>query len=646
MSHSLDELLGPDGLIARKLGDYEERPQQRDLAHAVAEALDKKKNLLAEAGTGIGKSFAYLLPAIAHGQAHRDEGPVVVSTRTIGLQQQLEQKDLPFLQSALPWEWSAVTAVGRNNYICLRRMHMAQRERGLLFADPKRDQQLQDIVDWSMRTKEGTRMALDKPVDNQVWEEVQAEHGNCMNRACKHYETCHYQGSRRRMQTADLLVVNHSLYMADVALRMAGTHYLPAHRTVIFDEAHHLERIATESLGLRMSMGSIGWHLRRLHPRNARASLLASYGSAQAKSLTEQVQVLAEGFFGDMQDRLTKAKGDNLPLGDAEIQEDLSTALMELAEALDQCSSDIDKLDMRMEMQARARGFETMHAVLRSLCKNQDSNMVRWLERGKQSPTLRSAPLKVEQALRTGLFDKEHTAILVSATLDPGSNDFAWMRKQLGIDQAETLRLGSPFRYDQQVQLILEEALPDPSGDPKGFQRESSQRVLHHILQNDGSALVLCTSWQYLRQLAEFLAPQLAEAGIPLLVQGQASLVELLRQKRAQPTSVLIGTDSLWEGIDLPGEALTLLIVTRFPFAHPGHPLTKARLKAIEKQGGSGFFDHSLPEAILKFRQGFGRLVRKQTDQGKVVILDPRVRTKSYGRHFLNSLPEGVQVDD
>lgn len=643
MNLSIRDLLAPQGLIARKLGQYEERPQQLQLCQAVEQALAQGRNLLAEAGTGVGKSFAYLLPAILHANTHRDDGPIVISTRTIGLQQQLEQKDLPFLQSVLPLEWSAVTAVGRNNYLCLRRMHLAQRERGLLFQDPHRQEQLQSLVDWSLTTMEGTRMDLAQGVDAQVWEEVQAEHGNCLHKACKYYEPCHYQRSRRRMQSADLLVVNHSLYMADLALRMTGTKYLPSHKVVIFDEAHHLERVATESLGLRLTPSTVEWHLRRLQPKKSREGLLSRYGTARAKDLVGQVRLEAEGWFRELQAQLAKNQGDNLELGDRKLSQSLSQLMLELAKELKQCSTDIEEVDRRTELQARARGFESLEAAIRKLCSAADANMVRWLEQDKRGPVLRSAPLDVSQALQSHLFDQEHTAVLVSATLDPGSQDFAWCKEQLGIQNADSLRLGSPFRYDDQVELVLEEALPNPAVDPQGFQRESKQRILEHILQNHGRALVLCTSWKFTSELAAFLRPSLELEGLRLLVQGEAPLVQLLREKRQDETSVLIGTDSLWEGIDLPGDALTLLIITRFPFAMPNHPLTKARVRAIEEQGGSGFFDHALPQAILKFRQGFGRLVRKGSDRGKVVLLDPRVRTKAYGRRFLAALPEGVQ---
>ena len=640
---SVQALLGPQGPIARRLVDFEVRPQQVELAAAVERALRDRRHLIAEAGTGTGKSFAYLLPAAVHADTHQGEGPVIVSTRTIALQEQLEHKDLPFLHAVLPFEWSSVTAIGRNNYVCLRRMQLAEREQHLL-EDPERGDQLRKIVDWSLTTNEGTKQDLPFPPLPEVWEEVQAEHGNCLQRACKHYDRCHWQRARRRMQTAQVLVVNHALYFADLALRMAGASYLPAHRVVIFDEAHHLERVATESLGLRVGRTTIGWHLRRIHGRRSERSLLARHGNAVARQLWEEAHQHNEAFFADLDDRLrASGKSDGLPLHDDALDEPLTPVLRALSTELANAAIRTEQVDARMELQSRANGLDSLCAVLRSLCVPNPAAptaMVRWLEPGRHGPQLCGAPLDVSQTLRQHLFGGGATAILTSATLGTGDDaTFGWLRRQLGLDQTDTLRVGSPFDYDRAVALVIPEAMPDPSSDANAFRREVVEHTLHHVLGNGGRALVLCTSWEFVRSVAAQVRGPLLAAGIELLVQGEAPLVRLLEQKRQQPTSVLIGTDSLWEGIDLRGDALTLLVITRLPFQSPGHPLTQARMAMLREQGRDPFADHSLPEAILKFRQGFGRLIRGSQDRGKVVILDPRVRTKGYGRRFLQALP-------
>lgn len=646
MTHAVDPILGPGGLIAQRLPEYEERPQQLLLARAVEEALRERRHLIAEAGTGVGKSFAYLLPAVLHSCQHAGMGPVVVATRTIALQGQLERKDLPFLHQVLPLEWSSVTAVGRNHYLCLRRMHLALAERRTLFPDHEHERQLAEVAHWSSGAREGLRMELPAPVDDAVWDEVRAEHGNCLHRACPYFEPCGYQRARRRMEGAQILVVNHALYLADVALRIAGARYLPEHEVVIFDEAHHLESAASEALGLRCARASVGWHLRRLRGRDGKG-LLHAYGSPAARSFADAVAQQGERLFAELDERLGATAGDTLALDDQKIDSELPPALAALAGELFACAQLQDSLDVKMELTSRCNGLSALSLTVQALCQGSEQGHVRWLERGKSGAELKSAPLDVSRLLAAHVFTPQRSCILVSATLGVGGDDrFSWLRSRLGIGDAQALRLGSPFDFRRQMRLVLEDALPDPSRDAESFQRESLPRIERHLLANGGHALVLCTSWQAVRAIAQSLRPVLAEHGIPLLVQGDAPLVRLLEEKRRAPGSVLLGTDSLWEGIDVPGDALTLVIVTKFPFQAPGHPLTKARLRAVETNGGNGFLDHTLPEAIVKFRQGIGRLIRTHQDRGKVVILDPRIRTRHYGRLFLEALPEGVAVEE
>lgn len=635
-------LLGPDGPIARRLDDYEVRPQQLELAAAVQGAFEGGRHLVAEAGTGTGKSFAYLVPAAIHATSHQGQGPIVVSTRTIALQEQLERKDLPFLHAVLPLEWSSVTAIGRNNYLCLRRQELAGRENGL-FDEPERRQQLERIVEWSTTTQDGTRLELDPPPAPEVWEEVQAEHGNCLHRACKHYDRCHWQRARRRMQTAQVLIVNHALYFSDLALRIAGASYLPPHRVVIFDEAHHLERVATESLGLRLSARSVQWHLRRLHNKRSERSLLARFGSPAARLYWQEAWQISEAFFADLGTRLSGRDRGGVALHDEAIDEPLSHILASLATEIAAASGRTDEVELRMELQARAKGIDSLCSVLRALCRpgEVETPLVRWLEPTRRGAQLCAAPLDVSATLGQHLFGGGATSVLLSATVgsNPDDPEFRWFREKLGIGDATALRLDSPFDYDRAVELVVEEAMPDPTQQDQAYRREVADRTTRHVIDNGGSALVLCTSWEFVRDLAQRLRPELEYHGITLLVQGEAPLARLLQQKREIPESVLLGTDSLWEGIDVPGEALSLLVITRLPFQNPGHPLTQARLKALRQQGKDPFAFHTLPEAILRFRQGFGRLIRNEQDRGKVVVLDPRARTKAYGRQFLQALP-------
>ncbi|MEQ1632181.1 MAG: ATP-dependent DNA helicase, partial [Planctomycetota bacterium] len=396
-----------------------------------------------------------------------------------------------------------------------------------------------------------------------------------------------------------------------------------------------------------------GWHLRRLHPRRSDHSLLRRHGTARALVLLEELRAANDEFFLELESRAGLGGRDSdRALGSEVLAEPLTPLLIHLSQELGAAAMRIEQVDVRMELQARSAGLVGLANVVRALCDPKSQTgpaLVRWVETSKNGPVLCGAPLDVSSVLREHLWKSGPTCVLTSATLGPGDDEgFAWVRGQLGLDsdRVDTLRLGSPFDYERAVRLVIESGMPDPSGAPAQFKAAVAERTKHHVLQNGGHALVLCTSWDFVRFLAEALADDLREEGIELLVQGEAPLQKLLVQKREQPSSVLIGTDSLWEGIDVPGEALTLVVVTRLPFQNPGHPLTKARMQAIADKGGDPFRDWSLPEAILKFRQGFGRLIRSQQDHGKVVVLDPRARTKGYGRRFLSALPLPPSLDD
>jgi ATP-dependent DNA helicase DinG len=640
---SLDELLARDGPIARGLNRYEHRPQQEELARAVAECLAAREHLLAEAGTGVGKSFAYLLPAILHA-LQEAKGPVIVSTRTIALQEQLVRKDLPFLASVLPLQFTSVVAMGRNNYLCLRRMERAVAERNALFKDLEEHEQVQRIAAWSGTTREGTRQDLPFQPLHQVWEEVQAEHGNCLHARCPHFGRCHYQRGRRGMTTAHVVVVNHALYFADLALRKAGASYLPDHQAVVFDEAHHLERTATEALSADISPLSVEWHLRRLYSKDGRRGLLTQVEDQQGFLLIELARERAQGFFGRLEGWLTSRSGEGstaaITAADR-FDNDLSPALMSVAERIDQLAASIENVTLRMELEARSAGLARLALGIEALTGAELPGVVRWVEWSRKSPMLRGAPLSVKDDLQKHLFGRVPTCVLVSATLGggPGDPEFLWLRARLGIEQARVKRLGSPFPYEQRVVVDVASDLPDPVREPKAFEDEAIARVRDLCVDNRGRALVLCTSWKFVERCAAGIAPALEALGITLLKQGAQSLGKLLERKRDDPDTVLIGADSLWEGIDLPGPNLDLVIICRLPFVVPTHPLTKARAQAVEQAGGSSFHDLFLPEAILRFRQGFGRLVRTMDDRGRVVVLDPRMRTKSYGRLFAEALP-------
>ena len=639
LESEIKKVFSSEGPLARRLPTWEERPEQQALALGIGEALEAGEPFVAEAGTGVGKSFAYLLPTLL--RAEREHETILVSTRTKALQDQLDRKDLPFLQSVLPVEFTWAIGLGRGNYLCTRRMNRSLRESSSLFPDLEESDQLRRIQQhMGQAAWEGTRGSLPFLPLAKVWQEVQAEQGNCLGRNCPHFEPCYFQRGRRRLQHARIVVVNHALFFADLSLRRQGVKILPDYSMVVFDEAHHLEDIAADALGLRLSPSAIDWHLRRLWNPRRQTGLFAGRAGNDLGPQVENLRHMADNWWASLEVRFEDAleRSKEVRLHPAEtIDLELATALEGLAHEMFDRARRMEDIDTQMEWTARADQLQGLVETCKGFAHRASDNEVRWAQREKRGISLNSAPIRVDELLRKNLFQQVPRAILVSATLGPPKDDFAWIRGRLGLDRARALHLGSPFPYEENVTLEIEEGLPDPTRPE--FAGEAARSILRHCLENEGRALVLCTSWSFLKRVTQTLRQPLEAEGIELLVQGEAPLRDLLDRKRAEPRSVLVGTDSLWEGIDIPGEALTLVILTRFPFPVPSQPLAQARTEQIEKEGGNGFFDYSLPRAIVKFRQGFGRLVRRGTDQGKIVILDPRILRKSYGRAFLNSLP-------
>ena len=626
----------PGGPLARRLAGWEPRPQQEDLAVAIAESLKAGEHMVGEAGTGVGKSFAYLLPAILWADATGQR--IVISTRTKALQAQLAEKDLPFLQGVLPIEFTWSVAVGRNNYACLRRMHKALANAHTLFPEPDRVAELERIRDWAHASPErGVRDELPFVPAGSVWDEVQAEQGNCLGVECPHYAPCHWQRGRQRMQHARVLVVNHSLYFADVALRAAGVRYLPEHECVVFDEAHHLENVASEALGVRLSPGMIEWQLSRLAGRDGRRGLLRKLKLHDAVLLVDHVRHRAAQWFGVVDTQL----GHNCELrlhADAPFDASLAEGLSHLAHRLVDAADRFDH-EQAMELRSRAERLGNAAAAVRMFARPQADNEVRWLERERKQVVARLAPLDVGELLKEQLFARVPRCVLVSATLGPPANGFGWMRQRLGLAEARTLCVDSPFPYGDNVKLEIAEGLPDPGRDSEAWEREATERITELCIANGGRALILCTSHGFVQACRAHLATPCAEHGLRLLVQGDGPLPQLIAAKRDDPASVLVGTDALWEGIDIAGDAVTLVVLTRVPFPVPTHPLVEARAEAIARSGQSSFYGYSLPLAMLKLRQGFGRLVRSTTDRGRVVLLDPRIVRRSYGRHLVAALP-------
>jgi ATP-dependent DNA helicase DinG len=650
-------IIGPDGAIARRLAHYEHRQQQLDMADAVAEALAKPQHLIVEAGTGVGKSFAYLVPAIMAATAERPEGAppkrIVISTHTIALQEQLIQKDLPLLNSVMPQEFTAVLVKGRGNYLSLRRMHNAQARAGSLFHQPEEMAQLRDIVDWSRGSGDGSLADLDHKPMSQVWDEVQSDSGNCLGRNCPTYNDCFYYRARRRVQNAQILIVNHALFFSDLALRREGASILPNYHAVVFDEAHTVEAVASDHLGVGASSGQVEYLLNKLYNDRTNKGLLVTSKDGAAQQQVNRCRHAADDFFTEVEQRLEQHGKLNLRIREPDwVQNPLSPALKKLSQMVRDSGKGL-KDDEKQDFSSAADRLLGLADSVETWRMQKAGGSVYWVEmsrtrRGHTRVTLASSPLDVGATLRTELFGEIPSVILTSATLSvAGKNPFEFIKSRLGVTQTATHQFGSPFNYQEQVELILPRGMPEPS-DKQAYENATVAMLKRYVERTDGHAFALFTSYDMLSRCAKQMQGWLADRNMALYSQADGMpRSQMVAHFKANPRGLLLGTDSFWQGVDVPGDALTNVIITKLPFSVPDQPLFEARLEDIRSRGGNPFVEYQVPEAVLKLKQGFGRLIRTARDKGIVVILDPRITTKPYGKQFLASLPNcRVTVED
>lgn len=706
----LSKQFQPGGNFSRHLPQYEYRKPQADMLTSVTDAFNKDRIALIEAGTGTGKSLAYLVPAVFWSIKNQER--VVVSTHTINLQEQLIEKDIPIIRKCCGLNFKSVLVKGRNNYACLRKVYNLRSDSGTLIEDKDREQ-LNDLLEWAIKTQDGSKADLNFVPQEDVWEAIQSEADQCTRLKCPFYDECFFYIARRKAASADVLVINHYLLMSDLIVRKETKGYdtvaiLPPFKKIIIDEAHHLEDVATANLSCTISRLRIIKLLGRLiNLKDGRKGLLqylksklkevvSIHDKSHAVKIIDRINTeilesrqrlydTVQGVFEDLSQDVTnyivhqglqkegvKEEETKLRVTSSLISTSLWQGILE--PNITALSLDIQKFASRLktlldeigELSKKSQDILSSVLVDIASCKmrlqlvandlasfiTEDERDCKWMEikryAGAASIRFCIAPLFISDDLKTCLYDNYTTIILTSATLAI-SKTFTFLKGNIGLHQIPTDRLSelildSPFDYKRQSIIGVPTDISEP--DKPGYVSALEENILKTVTISEGRALILFTSYNLLDNLYRKLEPQITRLGYTCLKQGMDNRHNLLETFKKDTTSVLFATDSFWEGIDVKGDALECVILTRLPFKVPTQPIIEARAEAIERAGGDAFYDYSLPMAVIKFKQGFGRLIRSREDKGVVIIFDRRVVTKNYGHIFLQSLPDARCIKD
>jgi ATP-dependent DNA helicase DinG len=656
-TNEVEKIFAEDGLLS-SLEGFEYRKPQQEMAVQVAESLENESHLITEAPTGVGKSFAYLIPSIIF--SLREKRKAIISTCTINLQEQLIKKDIPTLQRILPYEFKPEILKGRHNYICTRRLNQALIKKNNLFDDSEQEQ-LQEIYNWVQRGGSGSLQDIPFKVDENVWSQIFAEEGACTSKLCgTENSNCFFQQAKIRIKNADLIVLNHYLFFTLFGLyENKENGFIFADDFAVFDEAHRIEQIAAENISPSVSREMIKFWLHKLYnPKNEKGFLLTKSAQTTIRFVR---RLLNENdiFFDSVDNYVTLRQQRERAKGVVRIREPfvmdntLDPLLLELCDDLRKMKSQAQNDDEENEISNYFRKLSAIRNTLDEFLNQKLDEHVYWIDfsgRGRRNITMSMSPIDMAEFFRQNIWGEDKLALMTSATLSINKS-LEYFQKSLGAEDVTTSIMDSTFDYPNQMKIYVSRSVPQPIVNKfetameilngNDYETALREKIKEYALMTEGGALILFTNIRMLRKIHSEIKTELVQNGIDVYAQGEGlSKTKLLSDFKKNHNSVLLGVDSFWMGVDIPGSSLRNVIITKLPFDVPDHPIIEAKIEGIEKRGGNPFTEFSLPGAILKLKQGVGRLIRNKTDKGIIVILDSRIVTKTYGKYFLNSLPE------